>query len=183
MGPNAPRVAPLPVEEWTDEQRAVLGPALERTGARNMFGTVVQHWDAYRVREPFVRHLLGPTSTLDPRHRELAILRVGWLCQAAYEFAQHRRFGESVGLSPDEIERVKAGSDAPGWTAIEATVLRSTDELVRDTTIGDDTWAALRAEYSTPQVLDLIYTVSSYVGVAMLVNALGVQLEDGDTGF
>jgi alkylhydroperoxidase family enzyme len=180
---NAPRVAPVPVDEWTDEQRTVLGPALERTGARNMFGVVVQNWDAYRVREPFVRYILGPTFTLDPRHRELVVLRVGWLGQAEYVFAQHRRIGESVGLTEAEIERVKAGADAPGWTPIEAAVLRATDELLGDTMIGDDTWKALTAEYSTAQVLDLVYAVSSYLGVAMLANTLGIALEGGDTGF
>ena len=40
-------------------------------------------------------------------------------------------------------------------------------------------WAGLAAHYSTRQVLDAIFTVGNYTAVAMAVNAIGVQLDEG----
>ena len=47
-------------------------------------------------------------SALPPREREMAILRVGWLCRSGYEFHQHTRIGKQAGLSDEEIERLKS---------------------------------------------------------------------------
>ena len=52
-------------------------------------------------------------SSLLPCHCELLILRVGWLCQAVYEFTHHITVARAVGIGDDEIERVKEGPDAP----------------------------------------------------------------------
>ena len=42
---------------------------------------------------PFANHVLFKSS-LPPREREMAILRVGWLCRSGYEFHQHTRIGK-----------------------------------------------------------------------------------------
>ena len=51
------------------------------------------------------------------RERELVILRAGWQCNSEYEWAQHNRIGLEAGLSAEEIERVKTGGAADGWSA------------------------------------------------------------------
>ncbi len=177
------RLEPVDPSQWTEEQHRDLDPILDRTGARNVLGTFVHHWTATKARASFGRHILGPTSTLAPRHREISILRVAWLCQAEYEWAQHKIFARGVGLSDEDIERIKRGPDAPAWEPADALVLRATDELVNDTMISDDTWHRLTATHDTQQIVDLIHTVGSYVGLAMLVNSIGIQLDDGYTGF
>ena len=40
----------------------------------------------------FATYILRDNS-LAPRDREILILRIGWLCQAEYEWAQHVRVG------------------------------------------------------------------------------------------
>src|SRR4051794_777259 len=40
---------------------------------------------------------------LDPKLRELAILRAGYLCHSPYEFSQHVAFGRRAGLSDAQI--------------------------------------------------------------------------------
>ena len=45
---------------------------------------------------------------LDPALRELAILRVGYECGAAYEFGQHIAFGRRAGLTDAQIRGVGA---------------------------------------------------------------------------
>ena len=108
------------------------------------------------------------------------ILRVGYLCKAGYEWAQHVVIGRNAGLTEEEIERIKAGADAEGWSAGDAALLRATDELVEDHFIGDDTWAALArdAGLDDRQRMDVVFTTGQYTQVSMMLNTFGVQLDE-----
>ena len=70
-----------------------------------------------------------------------------------------------------------------GWTDFDATLLRAADELHADQCISDDTWAALAARYDTQQLIELPMLVGHYHLVAMTLNTLGVQIDDGLSGF
>ena len=126
---------------------------------------------------------MGETSTLVPRERELLILRIGWLCQAEYEWGQHVIFGREAGLTDAEIARIKAGPDADGWDPFDATLLRAADELHADAFISNETWAALSERYTTRQLMDVVFTVGQYNMVSMALNSFGVQLDNGVKGF
>jgi uncharacterized protein YciW len=91
---------------------------------------------------------------------------------------QHHRIGLDCGLTAEEIERIKAGPDADGWTPLECAMLRATDQLVQDHFINDATWADL-AELGDQGRMDLVYTVGQYTQVSMMLNSFGVQLEEG----
>jgi alkylhydroperoxidase family enzyme len=152
---------------------------LERDGeVFNIFATLARHPDLLRRWLVFGNHVLGK-STLPARERELAILRMGWLCRAEYEWGHHVEIGKQAGLSEDEIRRVRQGPDAPGWDAFESSLLRAVDELHADSFISDGTWKALSERYNSQQLLDLIFTAGQYKLVSMALNSLGVQLEDG----
>lgn len=125
----------------------------------------------------FATHVLFNQS-LPWRDREIAMLRIGWLNKANYEWCQHVKLARKAGLSDAEIKRVSAG-DRAGWPAHEAAVLAAVDELFGESTVSDATWAALTAHYSTAQVLDLIYTIGQYNLVSWFLNATGVPLDEG----
>ena len=116
-------------------------------------------------------------APLPPREREMAILRIGWLCRSGYEFHQHTRIGKEAGLSDPEIERLKSDPDAPGWTEAESALLRAVDDLHGDQFISDATWQRLSKHYDTRQVIDLVFAVGQYTMVSMALNSLGVQIE------
>jgi 4-carboxymuconolactone decarboxylase len=126
---------------------------------------------------------MGTTSTLPPREREILILRIGWLCQAEYEWGQHVIFGKAAGLTDAEIARIKEGPDAAGWAPFDATLLRATDELHKDACISDVTWAALSERYTPAQCMDVVFAVGQYNLVSMALNTFGVQLDKGVKGF
>ena len=65
----------------------------------NVLATVVRHPDLLERWSAFAGHVLGPTSTLSPRDREILILRIGWLNRSEYEFGQHVLFARRAGLS------------------------------------------------------------------------------------
>lgn len=66
---------------------------------------------------------------------------------------------------------------------MDAGLLRAADELHRDACIGDPTWAALARRYDTEQLIEVPMLVGHYHLVAMTLNSLGVQLDEGLQGF
>ena len=174
MRMDAPRVAPL-------EPGELDASILERFGGvpeLNIFKTLARHPKLLTRWLVFGNHVLGK-STLPPRERELVILRIGWLCQAGYEWGQHVGIGRDCGLTDEEIERIADGPDAPGWDEFDRVLLRATDELHADAFIADATWQALTERYSTEQCMDLVFAIGQYNLVSMALNTLGVQPEDG----
>ncbi len=173
-----PRLEPLEIEEIDSDIRARFGDGK----ILNIFRTLAHHPKLMTRWLVFGNHILAK-NTLTPRDRELAILRVGWLCKAEYEWAQHAGIALGCDISQEEIERVCQGPDASGWSDQEAALLRAADELVGDAFITDDTWAALSTFYNKEQLMDLVFTVGQYNLVSMALNTLGVQIEDGVEGF
>jgi alkylhydroperoxidase family enzyme len=180
MGNDSPRVPPLPEAEWTDETRALLQPtAMGGVPPRNIFTTLVRHPLLFRRWMPFGAYVLFE-STLPPRERELVILRVGRLCRSDYEVAQHAPIALACGVSDAEVARTAVG---PGdgafdaWSGPDQALLRAAGELHADQEIGDATWAALRANWSEAQAIDLIFLVGQYTMVAMALKSLRVQVE------
>ena len=145
----------------------------------NVYKTLAHHVDLYNRWSPLGRFIMTDSS-LPPREREIVMLRMGWLCQSEYEWAQHARIGKAqAGLSNEDIHRIAEGPAAAGWSEFERTLLRMVDELRYDTMISDATWKALRTKYSAQQVIEAMYTAAQYQLVSMALNSLGVQLDPG----
>lgn len=117
------------------------------------------------------------------RHRELAILRMGWNCQAEYEFGQHTLMGRAAGVTDEEIYALTRPLDEFDWAADDRCLLRMVDELFADDMVSDPTWAELVAHWSVPEILELLGASLTYRMVSGLLNTLGVQLEDGVPGW
>ena len=121
-------------------------------------------------------------SPLTEHDRELLILRIGWNCQAEYEWAKHVG---SVGRARDhglEPRRIAEGPGADGWSPFSVTLLTFADELYRDVMVSEETWAAITAEFDTRATISALMTVSTYRLVSMSLNAFGVQILPTDEG-
>lgn len=176
MRPTQPRLTPLEPEDWSAEQRSLMEPFVRSGTAWNVFKTLVRHTGLFKRWLPFATHVLAKQS-LSLREREMLILRIGWLCRAPYEWTQHVQIALRAGLTEDEIARIAAGPDAPGWSAHEAALLRAADELHRDACIGDATWRTLAASYGAEQLMDVVFTVGQYTLVSMALNSFGVEID------
>ena len=187
---DPPRLAPIPAGEWPPEMRAALAallperathPLPARTEGRpkglNALGLLARHPALTHAYHTFNGHILFAT-TLTPRQRELAVLRVGWLRAAEYEWLQHAVLAGDAGITDEEVVRVAAGPDAPGWPEPDAALLRAVDELVSDAEIGDETWAALTRSLDDRQLMDLIFTVGAYDLLAMAFKSCRVPLDE-----
>ena len=176
-----PRIPPLTLESCNVEQRAALEPFAKQGRLYNIFSTLGRNPNALEGFLAWGSYVLRKTD-LPPRERELVILRVGYLCRAGYEWAQHARLGKQSGLRAEEIERIKAGPIDPAWSSRDRLLLAASDELVNDHFVGNETWALLRAELAEEQCMDLVYVVGHYTQVCMILNTFGIQLDEGLVG-
>jgi 4-carboxymuconolactone decarboxylase len=177
-----PRIEPLPEQEWSDELRPILQatpPGFDvRLGDNNIFPTLARHEQLFRAWLPFGGFLLG-RGVLGARERELLILRTGFNCASDYEWGQHVRIAESLGIAREEIMRVADGPAAPGWSMTDATLLQAADELHEHAKISDDTWSALADSHDERALLEIAMLVGHYHMVAFALNSAGVELDDG----
>ena len=168
-----PRLAVIDETDLTEAQRDML----TNRGALNIYKTLAHHVDLYNRWSPLGQFILNGSS-ISPRHREMAMLRMGWLCQSPYEWSQHARIAKaSAGMTDAEIHAIAEGSSASAWSDIDRAVLRMADELRYDAVISDATWADLRKTYSDQQVMELLFTSAQYQLVSMALNTLGIQIE------
>jgi alkylhydroperoxidase family enzyme len=119
---------------------------------------------------------LMPYGELDRRDTELVILRVAWNCRARYEWGQHVDIGIRAGLSVEEVVRVSLGSDVPGWERGQIALLRAVDEFHHERMVADTTWAMLREFYDQRLLLELLFLIGFYEGLAGVLNSTGLAL-------
>ncbi len=182
---TAPRIEPVDLGRLDADQRAALAPFLENDGGKvgggrvlNIFRTLAHAPKALTAFLGWGSYILSRRNALPERDRELVILRTGYNCRSGYEWTQHKRIGLDCDLSEAEIERIKAGPDAEGWSDLDRAMLRATDELTGQHFVTDATWAAL-APLGDKGRMDLVFTVGQYTQVSMILNSFGIQVEEG----
>jgi len=184
-----PRIAPLAPQEWGEDAVAALRGAFGDAAAERMLaaGPDVPH--VPNVLTTMMRHpkLAGPfliynavllnAPSIDPRLRELMILRVASRTRAPYEWIQHVRMGRSLGLSDDELDALANDDASFAWSPLEADLLAATDQLLDHYRIDDDTWARLAEHLDERQLFEITFVVGTYTGLAMAFNTFGIELD------
>jgi 4-carboxymuconolactone decarboxylase len=174
---TTPRIPPLSDEEYSPELQAMTGFPQGSRGL-NLVKTIARVPDAAPLFLSYSRHFLSPGNSLPARERELLIVRIGHLCQSAYEQGQHVEFALRAGLTVDDLQRIAQGA-AAGWNDTDAALIRAADEIVADQFISDAVWQALARAFDQRQLMDLVMTAAQYVQLATILNTFGVQLEPG----
>jgi alkylhydroperoxidase family enzyme len=182
-----PRIAPLPVSaidghgaEIVRSLRAAAGMS-EAKEIPEIVATLLRHPRLYEKHAAIGVELLG-AGALSARHRELAILRTGWLCGAPFEWGEHVAIGKRAGLSQAEIEGLTQAAETSGWDDEDRAIVRAAEELHGNAMISDQVWAALAGFLDERQLIELVYVVGHYTKVAFLQNALRLRLPLGNEG-
>lgn len=145
-------------------------------GVANVYGILARHRRLFRPYMAFASRL-APGGTIPRADTELLILRASANAGSEYEWHHHSRIARDAGLSVDEIERVKLGWRADGWSHWQSTLLRAADELAQSHCLSDESWAALRTRYTEPHIIEICLLVGNYHLLAMVLNTARVQLE------
>jgi 4-carboxymuconolactone decarboxylase len=173
---RAVRVPPLPADEWDDAVDHALSGLLpaerrNREDAGNLLATLVRHPELTRAFLRFNNHLLF-SSTLPPRLRELAVLRVAHLANAEYEWKHHVRMGLEAGLTEEQVGGIQRGEAADD---LDRAILHAVDELHDKSVVSDAIWAVLSEHLDERQRMDLVFTIGCYGALAMAINTFGVE--------
>jgi 4-carboxymuconolactone decarboxylase len=186
---DAPRLAPLPVDQWGDDAHATIRAVYPKAVADRFLSgqpdaarvpnvlTTLMHHPA--LSGPFLTYnrVLLETPALGHRLRELMVLRVAWRTRSAYEWVQHTRLAERYSVTPQDIDAITRGARAETWTPLEVDLLAATDQLLDHYRIDDDTWARLRKHLDERQLVEVAFVVGTYTCLAMAFNSFGLQLD------
>jgi alkylhydroperoxidase family enzyme len=95
-------------------------------------------------------------------------------------FSHHVRIGREVGVADWEIRAVADETEGrpSKLDPLAKATLRAARETTRDLSVGDDTFAELRRELDNERLTDLVVTISFYNGLARLLAAMQVDVEE-----
>jgi alkylhydroperoxidase family enzyme len=179
MTGGAPRVRPGGRSEIGIVNFALTRLVGLATGGRppNVFTTLARHRRLFRRWLRFAGALM-PGGLLPRADSELVILRVAANCHCEYEWLHHERLGRIAGLSQAEVQRVRQGPDADGWSPRRRRLLRGVDELHAERTISAGLWSELRLELGERELIELCMLTGHYEMLAMTLNALAVAPDE-----
>jgi len=115
---------------------------------------------------------------LDPRLREIAMLRTAKDCRSIYEWTQHVPAAKHVGVTDEQIAAIEQWSEADCFSEIERLVLRLTDEVNSNLKGSRETVEALKRHISPGEIIELLVIIGHWRQTASVLETLEVDLED-----
>jgi alkylhydroperoxidase family enzyme len=171
------RVPLLPV----DEAKA----AADEAGVPNymaelaIFQVLLNHPSLARALNDLLATMLWH-GTLDSRLRELVIMRIGWLTASDYEWTQHWRVAQGLGVSADDLLAVRDWQAHEAFGPAERAVLAATDDVVREGVVSAESWTACERALGADRavLIELVTAIGAWRMIASILRSLQVPLED-----
>lgn len=116
-------------------------------------------------------------SSVDPRLRELAIMRIGFTTASEYEYSHHLRISEESGVSDADRAAVGDPSRQEALDPAARTVLTAADEITWARRLTDRTWRSLAAELGLQAAVELVLIIAHYNAVVRVLGALDIDVE------
>ena len=134
-------------------------------------------------------HVVLFQGAVPEREREIAIIRTGALTRSEYEWGMHVSiYAGKCDLHEAQVMELTCRkswrdlSDAL-WQPSERLIVRMVDELHHYSTVADETWQQMNAQWPKEQVMELLFASSFYHMAAFFLNTAAVPLEDGSRRF
>lgn len=182
----ADRMPNIPDDKLTDAQKKV---AAEFAGARGaerggaVFGPYVALLRSPEVLLHMQRlgNYLQFKSVLPPKLRQfiMAITARQWTQE--YMWSVHCPGALKAGISPDTMKALAEGRRPAGMPEDEEIVYDFMDELYRNQSIGDKTYATALAKFGEQGIIDMIGLNGYYTSLSMVLNATRHPLNKGVT--
>jgi len=130
------------------------------------------------VQRSRLSNALFTQTTIDPRLRELAILRTAKDCHSLYEWTQPVPAALHVGLTDQQISEIDNWQSAPCFTEIERLVLKFTDEVNESVKASRETLEALKRHLSPGESIELLIIIGHWRQTASILETTEVELEE-----
>jgi 4-carboxymuconolactone decarboxylase len=180
------RLPELHPSDLGDEQRA-LQAAIARTRGASAQGGPFAIWlhnprFGLRVQEfgAYVRY----STSLQPRHSELAILACARHWMAQYEWWVHAPIALQAGMAPSVLEAIRTGASPSFDEPTDAAVYRFCQELLGNRKVSDEAFGEIEAALKAEALIELVGLIGYYSLVAMTLLAFEAEPpSDGGTLF
>ncbi|MBV8362913.1 MAG: carboxymuconolactone decarboxylase family protein [Deltaproteobacteria bacterium] len=128
-------------------------------------------------------HLAGAlmgSKTLNPRLRELVILRTGWRTKSEYEFCQHVGIARQLKMSDEEIFGVRDPANCKAFSEVDRAVIAMADELNDNAEVSVKTWSVLERFFSPAELVELILVSGFWRMMAGFLKTARIPLDPID---
>lgn len=113
-----------------------------------------------------------------PLERELVVLFVAVLQDCEYEWAQHAQIAAAMGIPDAQIDAIRAGDfKSSVFNEREKALFEFTQQTVQNVRVDDAAYAAVAAIYSHRQIIELLYTIGSYMMLARIMEVSQIELD------
>ena len=174
------RIADLSPADMSDRQKRLFHTIAGTRGGlvRGPFAIWLRHPDLVEKADDFGSHLRSGTD-VPPRLSELAILVTARFSDASYEWYAHAGAAKKAGISPENIEAIRAGSTPVFLNADEQCVYDLSKELYETKFVSDETYSRAIELLDQDRVIDLVAIIGFYSMVALTLNAFHAPLPEG----
>jgi AhpD family alkylhydroperoxidase len=122
------------------------------------------------------------SPVLPVRLRELVVLRTAYLMDCRYELGQHNDIAPTAGVTEQEIEALTSES---GWEQLdlsdtERSVVGLTSELLTTRSVSAALFDQVHKGLGSEATIEVLMVISRYAGLALMLNALDVDLDESD---
>ncbi len=117
---------------------------------------------------------------IDPKIREMIILRAAKVLNAPYEAQANVRMAKNVGLSSAEIDAAATDGPVSGINPEYILVCKATDELSKSGTLRDETLRELLDKYGETISRKIVLMIGWFNMLSLFLNGCRVPLETTD---
>ena len=172
-------VIPLVDEPDSDELRELYarlsaGPM----GNLNVFRVVAHNPQLLRNWLRMATPLLTGGLSLEPRLREIAILRVAQNVRSDYEFGQHIAIARAAGLADAEIAALKEYESGDEFSELERALIRYADAVRGFDADAPDHARELKRWLSDRELMELSFVIGHWTMIACFLVPLEVELDE-----
>ena len=181
------RLKPLKPEEMNEEQRKYHALILTRPIFRNLskdsplegpYNAWLRSPDLMQFLLPYARYV-REGGVLEARLVELAIITVGRIWSAEFEFAAHAVYAVKAGIDREIVEAIRRDENPEFGREDEAAVYRFAKELTSTYRVEEETFKAALEQIGEQGMVELIALMGLYVMVCMTLNAFEVPIMEG----
>ena len=117
-------------------------------------------------------------TTLEPKLRELVILRVSQRCKGEYAWVQHIAIAKTVGVSDAQIAALeRSGIPLDLFNVRERITFAFADEVVDRACTSEDTFVAMHRMFSPRELLELLLLIGYFRMICGVMTSLDVEVE------
>lgn len=168
------RMPEIPSDKLTDAQKKALDQFVSKRGGplvRGPFLALLRSPDVMTPAEILGEYLQFKT-VLPAKLREFVILITARQWTQDTEWNSHVAIAQKDGLSPEITKQLATGERPAGMSEDEAAVYDFCDELHRNHSVSDATYAKALAKFGEQGVVDIISVNGYYTWFAMIMNSV-----------